>query len=264
MKPLLIAIQFLTRYPVGPRADAELLERDFGRSTGYFPLVGLLAGVDLLLMRWGLGWAGVCGRWPLAAAAILLAYWSWSMDSLHLDGLADSADALASGRRGEEMLAVMRDPRIGAFGAQAQALVLLAKFAWLASLPAGYFWALPLPMVFSRLFASLACQARPYAGKPGSLGYAYIHGAMPVDASLAIALAFSSFAALGALAVLGQAVSPALCAASLAVCLAACVVAWSFFAPARQRLEGVNGDLIGYGLEITELAAAYGLLFLLA
>lgn len=263
MTSLLIAIQFLTRYPVGPSHDLELGERDLGRSTGYFPLVGLLAGADLMLMRWGLGWAGVLEHWTLAGAALLLAYWVWSMDSLHLDGLADSADALASGRRGEEMLAVLRDPRVGAFGAQAQGLALLAKFAWLASLPPGYFWALPLPMVFSRLFASLACQARPYAGKPESLGYGYIHGAMPGDASRAIGLAFSSFLLLAAIAVFWQGLSPWRGLAALGLCLGACALAWTFFASARQRLGGVNGDLIGYGLEITEVAAAFGLLFLL-
>lgn len=264
MTAFLIALQFLTRYPIGPRPDAPLAERDFGRSTGFFPLVGLLAGLDLMLARWLLDWVGLGARWPLAAAALLLGYWLWSVDSLHLDGLADTVDGLASRKEGPEMLAVLRDPRVGAFGAQAQALAMLAKFAWLASLPQGLFWALALPLIFSRLFASLACQARPYAGKPENLGAPFIRTSLPSDASRAVSFAFGGFLILAAPAVLWWSASPWRCLGALGVCLGACAIGWLAFQFPRHRLGGVSGDLVGFGLEVTEICAAFGLLFLLS
>jgi adenosylcobinamide-GDP ribazoletransferase len=262
MMHLLLALQFLTRYPVRLPEGAEPGMRDLGRSTRWFPLVGLFVGVDLLVLRWLLGWLGVQAQWPLASAAILLAYWVWSCDSLHLDGLADTADGLASRRTGPALLQVMHDSRIGAFGTQALVLVLGLKAAWLLSLPPRFWWALPLPLLFSRLLAALLCQSRPYAGLPGSLSGALISGSRPEDGHAAVAWAFTSFAALaGAAVLLGQA-DAIDCLKALGVCLAALAAGWSLVRTPRERLEGISGDLIGYGMEACEVAAAFGLLFL--
>jgi adenosylcobinamide-GDP ribazoletransferase len=259
---LLLAFQFLTRYPVRLPAGLELTERDLGRSTRWFPLAGLFVGLDLLVLRWIFQWLGVLDRWPLATAAVLLAYWAWSCDSLHLDGLADTADGLASRKTGPELLAVMHDSRTGAFGVQAVVLVLALKGAWLASLPPRLWWALPLPFLFSRLLAALLCQSRPYGGNPGSLSGAFIGGSRPEDGQVAVAWAFTAFAVLSAGAVLLGKVDPAECAKALAVCLGALGAGWTLVQTPRQRLGGMSGDLIGYGMQACEVAAAYGLLFL--
>jgi cobalamin 5'-phosphate synthase/cobalamin synthase len=262
MRALLLALQFLTRYPVRLPDGYEPGQRDFGHATRCFPMVGLLVGLDLLLLRWLLGWMGVLTRWPLAAAVLMLAYWVWSCDSLHLDGLSDTADGLASHRTGAEMLAVMHDSRSGAFGVQATVLVLALKGAWLASLPPRLWWALPLPLLFSRLLASLLCQARPYAGRPGSLSGAFIAGSTPEDGQAAVAWAFTAFAVLAGAAVLLGLADPLDCLKALAVCLASMGAAWSLVRVPRQRLGGMSGDLVGYGMQACEVAAAFGLLFL--
>jgi adenosylcobinamide-GDP ribazoletransferase len=262
MMSLLLALQFLTRYPVRLPSGFEMGRRDLGRATRCFPLVGLFVGLDLMLLRFLLQWMGVLERWPLAAAAVLLAYWVWSCDSLHLDGLADTADGMASHRSGQEMLAVMHDSRSGAFGVQAMVLVLALKAAWLASLPPRLWWALPLPMLFSRLLASLLCQARPYAGGQGSLSGAFIEGSLPEDGHAAVAFAFLAFAALAGAAVLLGAAEPRDCLEALAVCLAALGAGWTLVRVPRRRLGGVSGDLIGFGMQACEVTAAFGLLFL--
>ena len=259
---LLLALQFLTRYPFRLPAGLELGERDLGKATRWFPVAGLFVGVDLLVLRWLLQWAGVLERWPLAAAGLLLGYWVWSCDSLHLDGLADTADGLASRRTGAEMLEVMHDSRSGAFGVQAVVVVLALKAAWLASLPPRLWWALPLPMLFSRLLASLLCQSRPYAGNPGSLSGAFIVGCTPEDGHAAVAWAFTGFAALAGGAILLGLAEPLDCLKALAACLAALGVGWSLVGAPRRRLGGISGDLVGYGMQVCEVAAAYGLLFL--
>src|SRR5688572_19479987 len=129
MKHFRIALGFLTRYPVPVEEDFS--PGDFGRSTGYYPLIGFLAGLDLLVFRGATLWDENGMHYPLWTFLLLL-FWVWSSDSLHLDGLADTSDALASRREGGDFLAVLHDSRVGAFGAAALGLALIAKFAWLS------------------------------------------------------------------------------------------------------------------------------------
>ncbi len=107
-----------------------------GRSALCYPLVGLLLGAMLLLL-W-LGVAGLPGEPPaLATAALLLACWVWSTGGLHLDGLGDCADAWVGGLGSRERtLKILKDPLTGSMGVVALVLILLVKFAALASLPA--------------------------------------------------------------------------------------------------------------------------------
>jgi adenosylcobinamide-GDP ribazoletransferase len=264
MTSFLLALQFLTRYPVRVPLDGELDARALGRSTRFFPLVGLLLGADLLFLRWVLDWVGILQPWPLAAAGLLLLYWAWVCDSLHLDGLSDTADGLGSGRSGEDMLAVMHDPRSGAFGVQATVVALLLKFALLASLPLGLWWALPLPLVFSRLLASLLCQARPYAGRPGSLSAWFIEGSQADDAAAAVGWSFFGFGLLSAVAVLTGLADARACGIALGVCVGALALGWALTLGPRRRLGGISGDFIGYAMQGCEAAALLGLLVALA
>jgi adenosylcobinamide-GDP ribazoletransferase len=261
MTPFLVALQFMTRYPVRLSADTELSPRLMGASTRYFPLVGLLVGVDLLVARWVLQWAGVLAKWPLLGAALLLLYWVWVADSLHLDGLADTADGLSSSARSEELLAVMHDPRVGAFGAQATVLALILKFALLASLAPAFWWALPLPLISGRLLASLLCQGRPYAGRKGSLSGAFIEGSHPDDAGAAVGWAAFGFMVLSAGAVFMDLASARDCGLALGACAAGIGLGWLASLGPRRRLGGISGDFIGYSLQVAEIAAFCGLLF---
>ena len=259
MSALLLAFSFLTRYPV-PLGRRELVPADFGRSTRYFPLAGLVVGLDLMLMRWILESLGVLSRWPLAGAALLLAYWVWACDSLHMDGMADTVDGLASRRTGEAMLEVMHDSRSGAFGVQATTVVLVLKFAFLASLGPGFWWALPLPLIFSRLLGALLCQSRPYGGSAGSLSAWFIEGSQPVDASAALGWAFAGLTLVCTAAVYAGLADARHCGLALAACVAGMGLGWLQVQPPRRRLGGISGDLIGYAIEVSELAACFLLL----
>jgi cobalamin synthase len=262
MTSFLLAIQFLTRYPVRVSPDLELDARMLGRSTRYFPLVGLFVGMDLLFFRWILGRLGALEAWPLACAALLLAYWLWVAASLHLDGLADAADGIGSGRVGEDLLAVMHDPRSGAFGVQATVAAILVEFALLASLPHRFWWALPLPLIFSRLLASLLCQSRPYGGLKGSLSAWFIEGSHHDDAGAALGWAFFGYAALSAAAVRLELADARACAFALGAGLLGMLLGWAATFGLRRRLGGINGDAIGLAVVVAELATLAGLLFM--
>src|SRR5262245_48108304 len=122
-RPLPAAVAFLTRIPVGgasfdPRTGAAL-----------FPVVG--AGVGAAVGGTAYGLARIVP--PLVAAGAALAVGALLTGALHLDGLADTADALGTRSR-EAALAIMRDHAIGSYGAVALVLDLLVKAAALAAL----------------------------------------------------------------------------------------------------------------------------------
>jgi adenosylcobinamide-GDP ribazoletransferase len=104
LRPFLVALQFLTRLPVHMPEPPD--EREIGQSLLYYPLVGLLLG----LMLAALAWAMRDGS-SMLHAALLLAMWVLMTGGLHLDGLADSADAWVGGQGSRERtLAIMKDP----------------------------------------------------------------------------------------------------------------------------------------------------------
>jgi adenosylcobinamide-GDP ribazoletransferase len=128
MTPWWIALQFLTRLPVtlaGMPAPEQI-----GRSLLFYPLVGLLIGLLLLFAQHLLSDSAV-----LLQAALLLTVWAGISGGLHLDGLADSADAWVGGFGDRERtLAIMKDPRSGPIAVVVLVLLLLLKFAALVAL----------------------------------------------------------------------------------------------------------------------------------
>src|SRR5262249_4187310 len=124
----LLAVEFLTVARV--RRFRLVSPAELARSQAFYPLVGLALGgalpaVDRLL-------AGALP--PLTRSALQVALLAAVTRGLHLDGLADSFDGLLGGRDRGQRLEIMRDPRIGSFGATALALVLLLKWSALAEL----------------------------------------------------------------------------------------------------------------------------------
>ena len=123
------AVGFLTRLPV--RDTAPLTPARFARMAFWFPVVGLLVGGVLGGVRVGLDAVGV-DPGPATLLALLAAI--LVTGGLHEDGLADCADALGAHTSRERKLEILRDSRVGTFGALAVAFVLLLPFAALAPL----------------------------------------------------------------------------------------------------------------------------------
>lgn len=128
LRPALIAVQFLTCFPI--RLEPPPSGRETGLSLLWYPAVGLLLGLAL--------WAAAVLLGPLAtplAAALVLTLWVSCTGALHLDGLADTADAWIGGRGDRERtLAIMKDPHSGPIAVSAIVCVLLLKLGALAAL----------------------------------------------------------------------------------------------------------------------------------
>lgn len=120
------ALRFLTILPVP--GLPPMREDAIGQAIPLFPLAGAVLGALLAAGGWlaGLLWGD-----PVRAA-LLVVGWGVLTAGLHLDGLADTFDAVMSWRPRERKLEIMKDSRIGAMGALALAAVLGLKVAWLA------------------------------------------------------------------------------------------------------------------------------------
>ncbi|MBS4099269.1 MAG: adenosylcobinamide-GDP ribazoletransferase [Sulfuricella sp.] len=233
--PFLIAVQFLTRFPVRLRAIPA--ERELGRSLLYYPLVGLLLGLLLAALGAALGNTG-----NLLGAAILLSAWVLVSGGLHLDGLADSADAWVGGLGDRERtLAIMKDPYCGPAAVVTLALVLLLKFAALTVLlERGDGSLLVLAPLLGRCALPALFLTTNYV-RPGGLGDVLARH-MPRRATYIVVLA----TLLAVPAALGMAAAWPL--------LAALAMFGGLRAGMIRRLGGTTGDTAGALVELLETA----------
>ena len=241
MNALLHAIGFLTRIPVPTRVFADAAAAK--RSLPFYPLVGLLIGALLCGLSWLLRDAP-----PLLAAAVLLLAWVGLTGALHVDGLADSADAWVGGLGDRERtLAIMKDPRSGPMAVTAVVLLLLLKFAALASLPRDAWPLLLAAPLIGRGWLVLAFITTPYARGQG-MGSA-LTGASRASNTLALLLALAVVAACGIAAWVGLAMSLLVFIGWRRACL--------------KRLGGFIGDTLGALVELGEAAVLLALLFVI-
>lgn len=132
---LLVAFQFLTRLPI---SRITYQPNSLSRAAKFFPVVGLVIGLGVSLLHRIL--TPHLDR--ALVALLLLTFLVLSTGGLHEDALADTADAFGGGWNREQVLTILRDSRIGSFGALALVLSVLARFLLLSILPVNRFTAL--------------------------------------------------------------------------------------------------------------------------
>ncbi|MEZ2417044.1 adenosylcobinamide-GDP ribazoletransferase [Luteibacter sp. RCC_6_2] len=234
MRGLAVAFAFLTRLPV-PRVNFGTVAQ--AASLKWYPLVGLAIG-SLLVAT-----ARMLHAFPvLPAAAIVLVVWVALTGALHLDGLADSADAWIGGMGDRERtLAIMKDPRSGPAGVISLVLVLLLKFSALATL--GATWWLVLPPLLGRAAIVSWFLTTSYVRWQG-LGEP-LRGAPAVGCRVALLLAVGLAACLGYAGLLALGV--------------AAITGWLWRRACIRRLGGFTGDTAGALVELVEAATLVAL-----
>lgn len=271
LRHYLLALQFFTRVPVTGSIAAWVgfSPAMLRASAAHFPGVGWLVGAVVAGVSWLL-----LEHLPGVYAPLVAAVWSTAVGVLftgafHEDGLADVADGLGGTADRERALLIMKDSRVGAFGAVAVVLALLAKVSVLAllgsqgatllcaALFAGHVVSRTWPLLTIRLLPHVGDDARSKS-KPladqisgGSLlmAFAWCFGAL--------ALVLYAQAAMN---VIAMAASVGALALALAVALVssglAWVLMWRWFA---RRLQGFTGDCLGATQQVCELAFYLGL-----
>jgi len=240
MLPFWIALQFLSSLPI--RLPGMPEPRELGRSLLFYPLVGLLFGAIL----WAFNWL-LLGTPTLLHAALLLSLWVLLSGGLHLDGLADSADAWLGGFGDRERtLTIMKDPRSGPIAVVTLVLVLLLKFtALLALIGQPDSLALIIVPLIGRSALLGLFLTTPYV-RAGGLGQA-LADHLPRSAGRQV-LAVSALACVLIAGLSGV----------LAVVLAVLGFFWLRQVMLR-RLGGTTGDTAGAMLELLEVAVLVGL-----
>lgn len=228
----------LTTFTVLPVRAGRIDRRAAAVAMGLAPLVGavlglVLAGVHHLLP------ATVLGAALTVAAGVLLTR------GLHLDGLADTVDALGSYRSGDAALEIMKKPDIGPFGVAAITLTLLVQTAAVAE--AGP-WAIVAAWATGRLGVTLACRRKVPAARPGGLG-ALVASTVPAPVVAVLGVAVAAGAV--------WAVPGRPWAGPAAVALVVLVVLL-LLRHAVKRFGGITGDVLGATTELATTLALVG------
>ncbi len=230
------ALVFLTRLPGG-----ALAAEDFAHAPGWFAAVGLALGAALA----GVWFMAVLVWPPVVVVLLVVALGLLLTGALHEDGLADTFDGLGAPRPVERALEIMRDSRIGTFGALALGLALALRVVALMALG-------PLALIagqgLSRAAMTLMLRAGPYlravgagSGMTGRLGAGIWPLAAAALAAGGVSLWGYGWSALGGLAGLSLA-----------------VLALRFWA--LRRLGGITGDILGAAQVLGDLGFLLGVL----
>jgi adenosylcobinamide-GDP ribazoletransferase len=230
---LRLAASFLTILPVGPSITASTGE--VAASFGWFPLVGFGLGLMLCIVDWML--APIFGNAMRAVLIVLVL--TVLTGGLHLDGLADTADALGAGRDRARVLEVLRDSRIGSFGTIALVFVIVLKVFALAGASERLLrriymasglgrWAIPLASGLEYL-------------RPDGAGAAMLSRDRRRNLKIATLTAVI-------------AIAPLMTLHALRACVVAALVSLAMRSFYSRWVGGVTGDLIGAAGELVETA----------
>lgn len=233
------ALSFLTRVPCG---RSPVSQQALGWASAWFPAVGCLLGLAASCVFLGLDRAG-----PLVAAVASVTFLAFVTGAFHEDGLADSADALGGAFDRPKLFAILKDSRIGSFGATALILVSLLRIAALAKLGPMAVGGLILGQTLSRtgpvcLMAIMPDAIRAEAASSSNLVKAgVVHGVMASGFAL---LATAGLVIEGFLPVRG------VLTAWLAALLVVVLGGWRF----HVRAGGLTGDFLGATQQLSDAA----------
>jgi adenosylcobinamide-GDP ribazoletransferase len=230
-----LAAAFLTILPCGPATTAS--PAAVAASFGWFPLVGFALGLALCAMDWML--KPVLGG-ALRAVCIVMILTAVT-GALHLDGVADTADALGAGSNRERVLQILHDSRIGSFGAIALIFVLVLKvFAIAGSSGAHRYAAIYMAPGLGRWAMVALASGLDYL-RPEGAGAALLSYDRRRNLKLATIIAVIALV-------------PLVMLHALRACVIAALVTLALRSFYRRWIGGVTGDLIGAAGELVETA----------
>jgi adenosylcobinamide-GDP ribazoletransferase len=223
------AIRFLTILPVRG-GDAPP-----GRAAAFFPLVGAMlgaagAGIYLLAAK----------AFPVSIAALAtVAFWVVISGILHEDGLADVSDAVRAGRTRERIASILKDSRIGTYGAIAILLSVLARWQALEYLATPRVWEV---LIAAQAVPRASIVAMAWCSRPAGSGLGHALASTLNTSAALIAIALGTAAAL----LTGWRPGLAMIAGSVLIVQAS--RGWFYL-----RLGGVNGDCLGFAEQLIEI-----------
>ncbi len=247
IKSLILIFQFLTRLPIPIAVDAD--EQTFKDGIYFFTLVGTVLGAILWLTN-GVLVALQIDIW--SRAMLLTIVHIFTTGGLHLDGIADTSDALFSNRPKQRMLEILRDSRIGSNGVLALIITLALKAVGIHFvLSQHYTIALLLMPVIGRFCVVLSF----YWGKsPRSSGM----GNLFIGSATIKHILINAIVPAVVLIVAAPWLVSLLLASLFSCCYVALVVAWS-----TKKIDGITGDLLGFIIESSEVIFVFSIMLII-
>ena len=230
LQPLLIALQFLTTLPV--KVAVPIDNKQLGQSLLFYPVVGFIIAVILISLA-----SLLTSQSSYVIAILVLVSWVILTGGLHLDGLADSADAWLGGLGDKaKTLKIMKDPTSGPIAVSILVLLLLTKLIMLAELIAVQNWiAIILATTLSRTALPLLFLTTPYVRQNGIAALLIQHQPKTTTKQMVVAVTLISIFLSGVWILL------------LSFGLFLLLRYWML-----QRLDGVTGDTAGAMVELLE------------
>jgi adenosylcobinamide-GDP ribazoletransferase len=231
-REFLIGLSFYTRIPIQLK---DVSEEEFYRCMLLMPVIGAVIGAAL----WGFGWCVSWLRMPEIAAILILIFYIWMTGGLHFDGVADTIDGVFSARDHDKMMKIMKDSRLGSFGAIGLVLLMMTLWIGYRRLIAGHFLTvLVFVPIVGRYAAIQTCWLSSYAEGGGGLGRRITeitkgwHVAVYAAAIAALCgwLSLRLLAAFGISAVLNL------------------IMMWDL----KRKIGGITGDTIGMTIEMNQ------------
>lgn len=243
MKRFILILQFLTRIPI--KLDVGF-DDEFYKSIVYFPLVGLVIGILTYLI----GWVSILLFQPFICAIIITLAGVLITGGLHIDGLGDTFDAIYSYREKEKMLEIMKDSRLGTNSLLAIMFVLLLKIGFIYSIISNNsLWVIIFMPMIARLGVMLLTYktVTPRAKGMGNLFIGKLTTSMLITAIIYTLLIVSIITKLIFL-------MPNII---LIKVLCSAIVVFIFIILFKnhiyKKIDGVTGDILGCGIELSEL-----------
>lgn len=258
----LLAVQFFTRIPITGRLAAWVgySPAMLRASVAHFPAMGLLAGaVAAGVFAATMGALSATPHTPLVAAALSTVATLLLTGGFHEDGLADVVDGLGGSHQRDRALEIMKDSRVGAFGAMALVLVLLTKVALLAALASLHLGAalgvMGLAHVVSRSWPLLTIRLLPHVGDAAG------SKSKPLADQISAPALRGGFLWLfgaSALYIYGFSATHLIVVAGMMACS---TMGWVYMTRLlHRRLGGFTGDGLGATQQITEVCGLLGAL----
>jgi adenosylcobinamide-GDP ribazoletransferase len=239
------ALRFMTIFPV-PSSNTATAPDWLSRCAKYFPAVGICVGLvsAAALLLAGSIWGPVIAALLAVAASIVIT------GALHEDGLADTADGFGGGWSVEKRLAIMKDSRIGAYGALALMFGIALRVSALAEMPV---WTAAAALIAAHAAARITpifvMNALPYAGDTAAMKVSYADAPVSTNdmgfALIVVACALVPLAFISVLSIISGLV--------LGTMLAAAIALW-----ARKLIDGFTGDVLGAIEQMFEIGFLLG------
>lgn len=263
LTPFLITLQFLTRLPVtfilnkisdsDPLQDNIYTPGNMSRTLKYYPVVGFIVGAALILLILILQMFAQYHTFYIAGLAVT--FWVLITGGLHLDGVADMADAWVGGLGDKEkILKIMKDPVCGPFGVMAIVFVIILKTIFIFELLNINFYLILIPPLLARSWVVVLLMITPYVREQGMGSNLIAIEQKHKNIISVIIFSILLFVLLSFL------VSIAI---SLFIVLISVLFAYLYRMKVMQRLDGVTGDVAGAFIEYMELIVLFSMVTLL-